>query len=529
MPKRQLVRAALGIAVVAAIVGLGLALLEPTPSRPAERHVAKPGRPDVRRAPVRPRTIVMVVFDELPLASLLEPNDRIDASRYPAFAELAADGTWYRGATAVHDSTALAVPAILDGRYPRAGLRSDVYSHRRNLFTLLERRYEVHAFEEATGLCPTSLCEPEPGTTLSHLAAGKPLRFRHFVRSVEPRPGPALWFKHVLLPHVPWQFYPSGRRYRRNAPEPIPGLNGELGFGVPWLVKVSYERHLLQLGFADRLLGRLLARLRQLDLYDDALIVVVADHGIGFHVGVERRTVTRRNVQNIAPVPLIMKLPGQRRGIVDDQHVETLDLFPTILELAGVEKPDGLDGRSLLEPIASQARRVMIFHRVGTRLNTVGGEYTFRPEALEQRMRAAVRRKIALFGSGGGRDPDALYLVGPHADLVGRSAASLAHLPGTPKARIDQAGDLRRVEPESNFVPGEITGEIPGGPPGGGRPVALVLNGTIAATGLTFSLEGTEAESFELIVPERAFRRGRNDARLFEIVMLAGRPALRPL
>jgi hypothetical protein len=529
VPKRQLVRAALGIAVVAAVVGLGLALLEPAPSRTAERRVTKAGRPGVPHGPVRPRTIVMVVFDELPLTSLLGPDDRIDASRYPAFAELAADGTWYRGATAVHDSTALAVPAILDGRYPRAGLRSDVYSHPRNLFTLLERRYEVHAFEEATGLCPTSLCEPEPGTTLSHLAAGKPLRFRHFVRSVEPRPEPALWFKHVLLPHVPWQFYPSGRHYRRNAPEPIPGLNGELGFGVPWLVKVSYERHLLQLGFADRLLGELLARLRRLDLYDDALVVVVADHGIGFHVGVERRTVTRRNVQNIAPVPLIMKLPGQRRGIVDDQHVETLDLFPTVLELAGVEKPDGLDGRSLLEPIASQARRVTIFHRVGTELNTVGGDYTFRPETLEQRTRAAVRRKIALFGSGGGRNPDALYRIGPHPDLIGRRAATIAQLHGTATTHIDQAGDLQHVEPESDFVPGEITGEIPAGRPGGGRPIALVLNGTIAATGLTFSLEGTQAESFELIVPEGAFRRGRNEAGVFEIVTRAGRLVLRPL
>jgi hypothetical protein len=515
--------------VIAALVGLGIALLEPAPSRTAERDVVKSGSPKVPRAPMRPRTIVMVVFDELPLTSLLGPDDRIDASRYPAFAELAADGTWYRRATAVHDSTALAVPSILDGRYPQPGLRSDVYSHPRNLFTLLERRYEVHAFEEATGLCPTSLCEPTPGTTLSHLAAGKPRRFRSFVRSVEPRPGPALWFKHVLLPHVPWQFYPSGRRYRRNAPEPIPGLNGELGFGVPWLVRVSYQRHLLQLAFADRLLGKLLARLRRLGLYDDALIVVVADHGIGFHLGVERRTVTRRNVQNIAPVPMIMKLPGQRRGVVDDHPVETLDLFPTILDLARVEKPVGLDGRSLLEPIASQARRVTIFHRIGTRLNTVGGEYTFRTEAVERRTRAAVRRKIALFGSGGGRNPDALYRIGPRADLIGQRAASLARLPGTATTHIDQGGDLEQVKPNSTFVPGEITGEIPNGHPGGGRPVALVVNGTIAATGMTFSLKGTPAESFELIVPERAFRRGRNDARLFEIVTRAGHPALRPL
>jgi hypothetical protein len=528
--KQKIVRAVLGVAaVVAVLAGLGLAVLEPAPSRTADRRAQEHTRSALPHRPVRPRTIVMVVFDELPLTSLIGPDERIDASRYPEFAGLASDATWYRGATAVHDSTALAVPAILDGRYPRAGLRSDVYSHPTNLFTLLERRYEVHASEEATGLCPTSLCEPEPGTTMSHLAGGKPGRFRRFVRSVEKRPRPALWFKHVLLPHVPWQFYPSGRRYRRHAPEPIPGLNGELGFGVPWLVKVSYQRHLLQLGFADRLLGELLARLKRLGLYKDALIVVVADHGIGFHLGVERRTVTRRNVQDLAPVPLLVKLPVQRRGSIDDRHVETIDVLPTILELARVEPPARLAGRSLLRPIASQARRVTVFHRVGTELNTIGGEYSFRARAVQRRTRAAVRRKLALFGSGGGRDPDALYRIGPHPELVGRRAATVLSVPGAATARIDQAADLKRVKPASTFVPGEITGEIPAGQPGGGRPIALVVNGTIVATGRSFSLEGSQAESFEMIVPERAFRRGHNDARLFEIVRRAGRLGLEPL
>lgn len=515
-------------AAVAAVVGLGLAVLEPAPSRPTERRarahagVTPPG-------PVRPRTIVMVVFDELPLTSLMDAGGRIDASRYPAFAGLARDARWYRGATAVHDSTALAVPAILDGRYPRAGLRSDVYSHPANLFTLLERRYEVHASEEATGLCPTSLCEPEPGTTLSHLAGGRIKRFREFVRSVERRGRPALWFKHVLLPHVPWQFYPSGRRYRRHAPEPIPGLNGELGFGVPWLVKVSYQRHLLQVGFADRLLGELLEHLRRRGLYRGALIVVMADHGIGFHAGAERRTVTRRNVQDLAPVPLLMKLPGQRRGAVVDRHVETIDVLPTILELTGVEAPTALDGRSLLSPLASEGRHVTVFHRVGTELNTVGGDYIFNVEAVERRRRAATRRKLALFGAGGGRNPEALYSSGPHAELIGREAATLPRVPGQATAQIHQAADLLDVNPASAFVPGEITGELPNGRPGGGRPIALALNGKIAATGRTFSLDASAVESFEVIVPERAFRRGANEARLFEIVTRAGSLALRPL
>jgi len=527
--KPRVVRAVAVAAAVAAVAGLGLAWLKPEPSQTAGR---KGGRhaAALRPHPVGPaKTIVMVVFDELPLTSLMGPGGRIDAQRYPAFAALARSASWYRGATAVHDSTALAVPAMLDGRYPRPGLRSDAYSHPANLFTLLAPSYEVNAFEEATGLCPTSLCEPLGGTTLSHLSHGKVERFRNFIGSVRPRPRPALWFKHVLLPHVPWQFYPSGRRYRRHAPEPIGGLNGERGFGVPWLVKLSYQRHLLQLGLADRLLGELLARLRRLRLYDDAVVVVVADHGIGFHVGMERRAVTPRNVEDLAPVPLLVKLPGERRGRVVDRHVETIDVLPTILELAGVPAPARLDGRSLLRPAAAQARTVTVFHRVGKVLNTVGGHYTFDVDTLEQRREAAVRRKLALFGSGGGRQPLALYRIGPHAELVGRRAASLPRVPAPATAMIHQASELARVNPSSSFVPGEITGEVPNGSPGGGRPIALVVNGTIAATGRTFSLEGSRLESFEAIVPEWTFRRGANEARVFEIVTGARGPVLRPL
>jgi len=477
----------------------------------------------------RSKTIVMVVFDELPLTSLMGPGGRIDAERYPAFAGLARSANWYRGATAVHDSTALAVPAMLDGRYPRPGLRSDAYSHPANLFTLLAPSYEVNASEEATGLCPTSLCEPMSGTTLSHLAHGKVGRFRRFVSSVQRRRRPTLWFKHVLLPHVPWQFYPSGRRYRRHAPEPIPGLNGETGFGAPWLVKVSYQRHLLQLGLADRLLGELRARLRRLGLYRDALVVVVADHGIGFHVGTERRAVTPSNVEDLAPVPLFLKLPGERGGRIVDRHVETIDVLPTILELARVPAPDRLDGHSLLRPAAAQARRVTVFHRVGKRLNTVGGNYTFSVEDLEHRREAAVRRKLNLFGSGGGREPEALYRIGPHPELLGRRSASVPRVRGPATALIHQAAELRQVDPASGFVPGEVTGEVPNGPPRGGRPIALAVNGTIAAVGWTFSLEGSKVENFEVIVPERVFRRGANQAHVFEIVTRGGTPALRPL
>ena len=527
MHRRPVVRVVAVAALAAVAIGLGLALIHAEPSRTAERlarpHPSAPRQH--REGP--PRTIVVVVFDELPLTSLMGPGGRIDAGRYRSFGGLADTATWYRGATAVQDSTALAVPAMLDGRYPKRGLRSDVISHPVNLFTLLAPSYEVNASEEATGLCPTSLCEPLEGTASSHLGGGKVRRFRDFVRSIHPRERPTLWFKHVLLPHVPWQFYPSGRHYRRHAPEPIPGLNGPEGFGDPWLVKVSYQRHLLQLGLADRLLGELLGRVRRLGLFRDALVVVVADHGIGFHVGVERRTVTPRNVEDLAPVPLIVKLPGQRRGRIVDAHVETIDVLPTILELARVRTNRRMDGRSLLRPVGSQADRVRIFHRIGTTLNTVGGEYSFDPGEVVRRRQAAVHRKLALFGSGS--DLERLYRIGPHAELVGRAAAGLPRVDGVAAARIHQAKELRDVDPASGFVPGEITGELPNGRPRGGRPIALALDGTIVAVGRTFSLEGSAAESFEMIVPEAAFRHGAMDARVFEIVTRRGGLALRPL
>jgi Sulfatase len=508
------------------VIGVGLALLDPGPSRTAEGVARSPASAPSRQGDGPPQTIVVVVFDELPLTSLMGPGGQIDAGRYPSFAGLARAATWYRGATAVHDSTALAVPAMLDGRYPKRGLRSDVISHPVNLFTLLAHSYEVNASEEATGLCPTSLCKPLEGTTLSHLGGGKVRRFREFVRSIQPRERPTVWFKHVLLPHVPWQFYPSGRHYRRRAPEPIDGLNGPEGFGDPWLVKVSYQRHLLQLGLADRLLGELLGRVRRLGLFRDALVLVVADHGIGFHLGVERRTVTQENVEDLAPVPLLVKLPGQRRGRTSDAHVETIDVLPTILDVARVRTTHEMDGRSLLWPVSSQADRMRIFHRVGTRLNTIGGEYSFDPADVARRRQAAVRRKLALFGSGSDLG---LFRIGPHPELVGQATTDLPRLDGVATALIHQAEELRDVDPTSGFVPGEITGEIPGGRPGGGRKIALALDGTIVAVGRTFSLASSAAENFEMIVPEAAFSRGAMEARVFEIVPRNGRLALRPL
>ncbi len=68
----------------------------------------------IERAP----PIVFVVFDELPLMSLLDAGGNIDAARFPNVAALARDAYWFPNASTVASNTEHAVPAILSGRYP---------------------------------------------------------------------------------------------------------------------------------------------------------------------------------------------------------------------------------------------------------------------------------------------------------------------------------------------------------------------------------------------------------------------------
>ncbi|MEF9437906.1 MAG: hypothetical protein L0922_03860, partial [Candidatus Mariimomonas ferrooxydans] len=66
-----------------------------------------------------PVPVVMVIFDEFPITSLMDEHRQIDPVRYPNFSALAKNSYWFRNATTVSGSTLVAVPAILSGSYPK--------------------------------------------------------------------------------------------------------------------------------------------------------------------------------------------------------------------------------------------------------------------------------------------------------------------------------------------------------------------------------------------------------------------------
>ena len=133
-----------------------------------------------------------------------------------------------------------------------------------------------------------------------------------------------------------------------------------------------WQRHLLQLGYADKLLGRLVARLKATGLYDRSLLVVTADEGLSFRAGEKRRPASAENLQDISYVPLFMKLPHERRGRVVRRATRSADILPTIAAALKVTLPWPVEGQNQLAP--SHQERFVSWPRT-----TAGGWSSPRP------------------------------------------------------------------------------------------------------------------------------------------------------
>jgi hypothetical protein len=315
--------------------------------------------------------------------------------------------------------------------------------------------------------------------------------------------------KHALLPHGPWVYLPSGHRSRPEGPELLPGMQTVPGFYDDYLTRHNEQRYLLQLGFVDHLVGRLVARLKNQGMYDDTLIVVTADHGFAWQVGVPtRRTITPSNVGELAPVPLFVKRPHQKRGRVSEVLARTLDVTPTIADALGVPLGYRTDGRSAFSNAVRARREVSLTKRDFSSIVRIS------PERWKARRRAIVRRRLRNLGSG---DWASLYAsLGPNRDLVGQQLASVRSARDT-QATISLSQSFAHVRRSSGVVPAQIAGRIHGSGTGRERNLAIAVNGRIEAVGRSFHLRGQRVESYSVMVPENALREGRNTVEVLEV------------
>ena len=281
----------------------------------------------------------------------------------PAVERLARDGTVFANATSPAPWTGQSVPSIMTGLFP-----------------------------DSLGVGPWGSQLPQTVPTLAELMAGAGYRtvlwsqhplysnhpsfrrgFEEFYRTPRgdyealPEPDsliaddqPTFAFVHLIPPHapysppVPFRGAYSGDYKGKMSVEP-PELNAYPRRKDPASLSESdrryvFDRYLENAAFADDLVGRMLDSLAAADRYDDALIVVLSDHGEAFlehDYFLHTKSVHREMIH----VPFVVKWPRPtaHSGSVYEPPVSLVDLVPTLVDgLALDDRGAGFQGVSLL-------------------------------------------------------------------------------------------------------------------------------------------------------------------------------------
>jgi hypothetical protein len=547
------------------VFALLFALVSPTSKLVLPAHAAPAGGMAVAAGDRPP--VVMIFFDEFPLASLLDSKGRVDRRVSPNFASLAEHSTWYRNATGVSGFTPWAMPAMLTGRYPSKIKAPIYYEYPDNLFTLFSRRYHLRVHETVTQLCPPTMCwqtgggaertglrgvlwesakayrdivspydaAVDPGSLVSQTVAqdGKPLdpkfrfdqlrlnqpsRFADFLEGLKASDTPTLHFLHILLPHAPWRYLPSGAEYNFKSF----GLAFRSSQTPAQVREQGHERMLLQLAYTDHLVGQVIQRLKAQGMWDKALVLLTADHGIGWTPGEKPRSLGVRNAPNLMWVPLFIKAPHQREGKIDDRNWEQVDLLPTVADILGVRVPWKMDGLSQNGPPARRRGEKWWFDIPGHR------EVRDGPSNLSVVLQGETDSLVRASEGAKG-----LYRFGAFADLVYRDPATVGPIGGAPAtAELDDWKLYRRIDPRSGNVPALVSGELtsPLPPPGG--TVLVAVNGKIAGESKLFpERPGEPAAKFVVIAPDSLFRPGdgRRQLQVYVVDRSGGGPRLQPV
>lgn len=164
-------------------------------------------------------------------------------------------------------------------------------------------------------------------------------------------------------PHDPRQPPERYRRMYEKARPPLPGNflpqhpfdNGHMNGGRdenlgPWprtpdLIRDQLAEYYALITFMDRQIGRVLSVLEELDLMKDTLVIYAADHGLalGSHGLLGKQNVYEHSMK----CPLLLVGPGVPAGQERRSFTYLMDIFPTVLEFAGLETSGPMEGLSL--------------------------------------------------------------------------------------------------------------------------------------------------------------------------------------
>lgn len=182
------------------------------------------------------------------------------------------------------------------------------------------------------------------------------------------------------MPHN-YKFFPE------NAPHSARSTWGELRSygGVPQsgpvsdaMAKKLIHGYLACVSYTDAMIGRLLDELEAQDMLDETIIVLWGDHGfqLGDHSLWCKHTLFKTSMH----APLIISAPGFQSGQRVQSLVEMVDIYPTLCELAGLDLPAHLQGKSLVptleDPKSEHKRAIFGRYHAGETVRTANFQYS---------------------------------------------------------------------------------------------------------------------------------------------------------
>ncbi|MDR3792372.1 MAG: arylsulfatase [Terracidiphilus sp.] len=144
----------------------------------------------------------------------------------------------------------------------------------------------------------------------------------------------------------------------RNEPMGGSGFDHWRGKIAPDEIRKSRLGYYAGVSYVDEQIGRVMNTLEQRGLLEETLILFVSDHGdmLGDQ-NLWRKTYA---YEGSARIPMMMRIPKHMgidaAGTVIDNPVELRDVLPTLLDAAGAEVPETMDGKSLLELVRARGK-----------------------------------------------------------------------------------------------------------------------------------------------------------------------------
>jgi uncharacterized sulfatase len=163
-------------------------------------------------------------------------------------------------------------------------------------------------------------------------------------------------------PHVPWivpkKYFDLYPVEKISLPFNPPNDRNDVPPVAFWVKKPNYGRsdeelrrairaYYASVAYVDKQIGRVLDALDRLGLRDNTIVILWGDHG--WHLGEHGLWQKQSLFEESARVPLIVRVPGAKgNGRSSPRPVESLDIYPTVAEFAGVKPPKNVAGKSLM-------------------------------------------------------------------------------------------------------------------------------------------------------------------------------------